>query len=213
MRFTADAHPGLASGAITLTFRPWTRPQAKVGGRYQVADVVLLVDDLQQVKVADITDADARRAGEADAQALVDRMARRPRGRYATNRPAPDVGPDSLVWRVAFHRVDPDPTPRLADQAELGDDAVADIARRLARLDRASPFGPWTAATLGLIADNPGLVSTKLAEQLGRDRPSFKVDVRKLKRLGLTESLEVGYRLSARGQAYLAHAAVDRPQQ
>lgn len=32
---------------------------------------------------------------------------------------------------------------------------------------------------------------------------SIKRDVRKLKALGLTESLEVGYRLSPRGRAYL----------
>jgi hypothetical protein len=38
---------------------------------------------------------------------------------------------------------------------------------------------------------------------MGYDRPAFKLDVRKLKRLGLTESLEVGYRLSPRGRAYL----------
>lgn len=31
----------------------------------------------------------------------------------------------------------------------------------------------------------------------------FKANVRKLKELGLTESLEVGYRLSARGRALL----------
>ena len=31
----------------------------------------------------------------------------------------------------------------------------------------------------------------------------FKTDVRKLKELGLTESLEVGYRLSPRGEAVL----------
>jgi len=50
----------------------------------------------------------------------------------------------------------------------------------------------------------PGVVSTVLAEQLGLDRPSFKLNVRKLKALGLTESLEVGYRLSPRGSALLA---------
>jgi transposase len=37
-----------------------------------------------------------------------------------------------------------------------------------------------------------------------RERHPFKADVRKLKELGLTESLEVGYRLSPRGRALLA---------
>ena len=49
-----------------------------------------------------------------------------------------------------------------------------------------------------------------LAEALGRDRASFKLDVRKLKELGLTESLEVGYRLSPRGRAVLDRLAAAR---
>ena len=42
-----------------------------------------------------------------------------------------------------------------------------------------------------------------LAASAGRERHPFKTDVRKLKELGLTESLEVGYRLSPRGRALL----------
>jgi hypothetical protein len=41
-----------------------------------------------------------------------------------------------------------------------------------------------------------------LAARMGRETLPFKRDVRKLKELGLTESLEVGYRLSPRGRAY-----------
>jgi hypothetical protein len=43
-----------------------------------------------------------------------------------------------------------------------------------------------------------------LADDLGRERLDVKLDVRKLKALGLTISLGVGYRLSPRGEAYLA---------
>ena len=57
--------------------------------------------------------------------------------------------------------------------------------------------------TLGLIRDHPGEVSTKLAARVDRERFAFKADVRKLKALGLTESLEVGYRLSSLGEAFL----------
>jgi hypothetical protein len=38
---------------------------------------------------------------------------------------------------------------------------------------------------------------------VGRETAPFKLDVRKLKNLGLTISLEVGYELSPRGQAFL----------
>ena len=68
---------------------------------------------------------------------------------------------------------------------------------------------------LNLIASEPDNASVRLllarayyhSAQLGRDTQPFKLDVRKLKNLGLTLSLEVGYRLSPRGEAYLA--AVD----
>jgi hypothetical protein len=201
--FSADAHAGLAGGAITLTFRTWRRAQVRIGGTYRVGATTLLVDDVRQVAVRDITEDDARRAGAADREALLARLASRPRGRYA---PAAEVDlrPGTLVWRVAFHRVAGDDGPRLADQADLGPGGRAALDRRLDRLDAAAPGGPWTRATLALIAAHPGVVSTTLAAQRGRERMAFKADVRKLKRLGLTESLRTGYRLSPRGAAYLA---------
>ena len=78
-------------------------------------------------------------------------------------------------------------------------DEIAEITRRLDRLDGAAAAGPWTRATLALIATQPGVVSTTLAETLGHERFALKTDIRKLKRLGLTLSLEVGYELSAPG--------------
>jgi hypothetical protein len=46
-------------------------------------------------------------------------------------------------------------------------------------------------------------LAATLAEELGQEKLVFKRNVRKLKELGLTESLEIGYRLSARGRALL----------
>lgn len=42
------------------------------------------------------------------------------------------------------------------------------------------------------------------AAELGRERDPFKIDVRKLKGLGLTQSFDVGYALSPRGEAYVS---------
>ncbi|AEA26650.1 hypothetical protein Psed_4495 [Pseudonocardia dioxanivorans CB1190] len=83
------------------------------------------------------------------------------------------------------------------------DDDRAALDARLARLDRASAHGPWTARTLTLIAENPEVRAPDLAARMGRETLPFKRDVRKLKELGLTKSLPVGYRLSPRGRAYL----------
>jgi hypothetical protein len=76
------------------------------------------------------------------------------------------------------------------------------VLSRLVRLDAASS-APWTTAYLQLIGDRPGIVSRALARQVGAEVPPFKRRVRQLKELGLTESLEVGYRLSPRGRAVL----------
>lgn len=53
-------------------------------------------------------------------------------------------------------------------------------------------------------AAQPATRAADLAAGFGRETAPFKLDVRKLKHLGLTESLEVGYRLSPRGEAHLS---------
>ena len=78
--------------------------------------------------------------------------------------------------------------------------SMSALRKRLARLDAK---GPWTTDTLRLVAENPEVRAADLAASVGRDRDSFKNDVRKLKNLGLTESLLIGYRISPRGQQYL----------
>lgn len=180
----------IARGEVDLLFRRWKRLQAVVGNTYRTAAGRLTVTAIDVVDPAELTDDDARRAGEADADALRSRLR----------------GDGSLpTYRIAVVVAEgPDPRSVLASDDGLTDDDVAELDRRLDRLDRASSWGAWTMPTLRIIEARPATVSTELAEALGRERPPFKLDVRKLKRLGLTESLDVGYRLSPRGVAYLA---------
>ena len=187
--FTQDAIPGLADGSITVTFRNWKRPQAKAGGTFRLQHhrYWFRVDAVEVVTVGSISDADARRAGEVD--------------RAGVRRRLKDPPDDLEVYRVEFHRIPPEGPDREA--ADLDDEERAEIGRRLDRLDRASRGGPWTRAALAAIEANPGVVSTVLAEELGRERQSLKLDIRKLKGLGLTVSLGTGYELSPRGQAWL----------
>jgi hypothetical protein len=194
VQFTLDAHEGLASGAITVTFRIWKRPQAKVGSRHKVADVVLEIDRVDQVRAGSITAADAKRSGATSRAEIVRRLASR----------SERVDDDTLVYRIEFHRVGSFNEIVGTEQSDLDSEDLAEIVRRLDRLDRTSVHGSWTRATLQAIAERPGVVSTELAEALGRDRPSFKLDVRKLKGLGLTYSLGVGYRITPKGEAVLA---------
>jgi hypothetical protein len=180
----------IARGEVTVTFRRWKRRQVVPGRRYRTAGGIVEVDALDVIDVADISDADARASGHADAAAVV-----------ADLRGTPELD----LFRVRFHLVDePDPRAALAADDRLDADALAELDRRLDRLDAASRHGAWTRPTLACIAAHPGVRAGDLADELGRERLPFKADVRKLKHLGLTLSLEVGYRLSPRGEAYLA---------
>jgi hypothetical protein len=70
-------------------------------------------------------------------------------------------------------------------------------------MDARAQHGAWTRETLRLIDEHPGRRAGDLADMVGRERLYFKADVRKLKALGLTISLDVGYKLSPRGAAFL----------
>jgi hypothetical protein len=113
-------------------------------------------------------------------------------------------GAGERVFVIDFHydgerSARPKPTTGVVPAEEL-----AELARRLDAMDRRARDGPWTRATLRAIAARPGVLAAHLARSLGRPRDEFKRDVRKLKRLGLTFSLEIGYRLTPKGEALLA---------
>jgi hypothetical protein len=179
---------GVQSGSVTITFRRWKRLQVKPGKRYRTAVGMLEVESVDVIPPSKITNADAKRSGYPSAAAVL----------------ADLRGTDDLpIYRIRFHAVhEPDPRDELARSVPT-DDEIADLDARLNRLDHASKIGPWTAQTLALIAEHPARRAGDLADMVGRERLPFKLDVRKLKNLGLTLSFEVGYRLAPRGQAYL----------
>lgn len=196
--FQKRFHEGLVSGAVTLTFRRWDRPRVKPGNRYRCHPIgVLLVERIDLVRVGDVTAADAARAGFSSRAELVDYMRSGPRG---------EVDDDTEVYRVELRHAGEEDRVDIALDAELSSEEVEAIRSRLARMDAGEP---WTAATLALIAKNPRVAASKLAAEVRRETLPFKADVRKLKRLGLTQSFEVGYEISPRGRAYLA--AIGKP--
>lgn len=191
MLFEKRFWSGIADGSITVTFRRWKKPQVVKGRPYRTPGGIVDVVAVDVVEPAEISDDDARAAGYPDAAALVGDLR---------------DGADRETYRIEFRLSEvPDPRAQLAASDDLDEGDVAEIDRRLARLDRASSHGAWTRATLELIAEHPARRAGDLADMVGRERAPFKLDVRKLKNLGLTESLEIGYRLSPRGRAYLDH--------
>jgi hypothetical protein len=192
---------GVADGTVDLAFRRWTAVRVTVGSTFISSAGVVEIVSVEQIDPTDISDDDARRAGFDSAEQAVTRL-RAPGGRGTSTRPTAD-GVDP-AFRVGLRYAGPDPRIALRADDDLSDDDVADLRLRLDRLDDRSSHGPWTRSVLDVIARRPAVVSTELAAELGRERPDFKLDVRKLKKLGLTRSLEVGYELSPRGRALLA---------
>lgn len=190
--FQKQFHEPLKNGTVTLTFRQWDKPRVKVGGRYRCHPIgVLEVDDIRRVQVQQITEQDAHQAGFPSRSQLIEYLAGGPRG---------PLGPDSELFRIALHYGGDGDRVAIALDDQLSQDDLATIKQKLARLDRDTP---WTLQTLRLIEQHPQVAARILAKKLGRERDEFKVDVRKLKRLGLTQSFEVGYEVSPRGRAFL----------
>ncbi|NUR96662.1 MAG: hypothetical protein HOV67_15565 [Kribbellaceae bacterium] len=191
MLFAGSDRDGVASGKITVAYRRWAEPRVVEGRVYRTNAGRIEIDSIRQVNPDLIADTDADLA-------LADRQnARDVRRRLR--------GDESLpTFLIRFHLVEgPDPREELAMQRSLSEAELAELQERLALFDRLSNHGAWTRQTLELIETKPAVRAADLAASVGRETAPFKLDVRKLKNLGLTYSLEVGYRISPRGAAYL----------
>lgn len=190
MLFKARFHAGIVDGSITRTFRRWKRLLVVPGNRYRQPFGEVQVSAAEEVDEQSISVDDARYAGYHSRDELIAELAKYPYG---------------TLYRITFSFAGPDQRIALRADDDLSESDIADLMKRLARLDKAGSHGPWTRQALELIDANPGVVSTVLAKTMGLERAVFKLDIRKLKESGLTESLEVGYRLSPRGARLLAH--------
>lgn len=181
MLIRQDVLRRIESGEVDLAFRRWTQPTVKAGGHLRTRIGELAIDAVTRVPVSSITAAEARRAGHSSLAELKRMLAAKA---------------DGHVYRVELHLAGPDPRAVLREQASLTEDDRAEIDKVIDRL-------PWARSYLETIAAHPAVLAATLAEGHGMEKRAFKQRVRRLKELGLTESLEVGYRLSPRGRAYL----------
>jgi len=190
MLFRQDVLERIERGEVRLAFRRWRRPTVRAGGKLRTSVGVLVIDAVEKVEVGAIMPAEARAAGFDSLQALRDSL-----------HPGTMGG---SVYRIRLRYLGADPRDSLRIRARITPQELARLEERLAQLDRRRA---WALVTLRLIARRPGARAAELAEELGRELVGFKRDVRALKELGLTESLDVGYRLAPRGRALLARLA------
>jgi hypothetical protein len=178
---------GIADGSVTLAFRRWDRPRMRPGSTQRTGAGVVRVESVDAVDPGSLTEEDARLAGVASLAALRRLLDRRD---------------GAHIYRMRVTLAGADPRVALRARAELSEEDRQAVDRQLERWDAARGT-PWTREILRLIADRPAVRAPDLAASLGRETLPFKRDVRKLKELGLTHSLPVGYEISPRGRAYL----------
>lgn len=177
----------IEAGEVSLAFRRWRRPTVRAGGTLRTAVGVLSIDAVMPVDPDAITEADARRAGHRDLAALHDELGEG----------------DGAVYRIALSWAGPDPRVALREDGQLDEADFEALRAAIAALDARTRGPKWALASLHLIGAQDGVTAGEIADRLGFEKAPLKARIRKLKELGLTESLRVGYRLSPRGRAVL----------
>ena len=188
MLLNRDTAEGIANGTITLVLRRWDAPRAKPGGAQRTIAGTIRIDGVTEYPGNyRVTAAQARAAGYPDAKSAQKELDRRP-ARH--------------TYVIAVSYLAPDERPDLAADDRLSEADVDAIAARLDRWDAAAET-PWTRQYLEMVRNNEAVRAPDLAARVGLEVPRFKRRVRQLKGLGLTISLDVGYRLSPRGKTFL----------
>lgn len=191
MQFTKPFKQRIAAGEITLSLRQWKSPQAKVGGQYNIVPFgAIEVTSVTTTTLTEVSNDDIAACGFDSIDAL------------STFLNKPDRKQDSL-YRVEFRYLGSQRVNQ-PDRTQLAGQELQQLHNKLERMDRGTV---WTHKAMQLIDQHPGTRAGDLAPLLNLETPLFKRQIRKLKALGLTESLEVGYRLTGRGRQILQFVA------
>lgn len=195
MLFKQDTLERIARGEVTAALRRWSKPTVRAGGTLVTRVGVLAIDAVDVVDEVTLEDAVAAGfASVADAMVALDTKGRAVGWGRRAPAPRPDDAPASPIVRVRFHLAGED--PRISRRETVAEDPAA-ITTHVDRITRGRE-------TFALIVAHPGRRAPDLAQMLGEETLPFKARVRRLKALGLTESLAVGYRPSPRGLAWWA---------
>lgn len=95
MQFSPELRNRVVAGTITVSYRLWSRPKVKAGGKYRSGSVTIEVDDVELMPFSSITDEDLQLTGEPDLETLRTRAAH-----------AGPIHDDTVLHRVEFHVCD-----------------------------------------------------------------------------------------------------------
>jgi hypothetical protein len=183
---------GIEAGQISLAFRFWKKPSVKAGTLLRTAIGEVMILDIRIVEQREITSRDATKAGFEDKEQLLKSL-------------KPFSDDDGMIFRIGVRYHGEDPRIQLRGNDTLTPQQVSEIKQKLDRLDSYSKTGPWTRKVLLMIQKNPNKRSVDLAEQSGYEKAWLKLNIRKLKNLGLTISHVIGYEISPSGEAFIAY--------
>ena len=185
----------ITRGEISVVYRRWRKPTVRTGGTLRTAVGVLNMLDVREVRAPDIPRTDVVKASYATKSERLAGLGAR----------------DGTIFRIALEYAGADPRVALRQRDILSDAELNAVSTRLRRLDVRSPTGPWTERLLAAVEGCPNVAARVLTTRLGCEKDWLKLQVRKLKNLGLTISHHPGYTLSLRGHTVLDHVREAEP--
>ena len=188
MLFKEKHLQGIRSGEISLAFRKWKKPAVKTGSFIKTSIGLVEIKEVSEINALEITNKDAMNAGFASLDELLQLLSKTEQG---------------VIYKINVRYFDEDPRIALRENINPENVELKEITSKLERLDRYSKQGNWTLEILKLIHQNPALRAADLAQRTKWEKEWLKLNIRKLKNIGLTISHEVGYSISPLGKKYL----------
>lgn len=188
MLFKEKHLQGIRSGEISLAFRKWKKPAVKTGSFIKTSIGLVEIKEVSEINALEITNKDAMNAGFISLEEMFQLLNKTEQG---------------VIYKIDVHYFDEDPRIALRENINPENVELKEITSKLERLDCYSKQGKWTLEILKLIHQNPTLRATDLAQRTKWEKEWLKLNIRKLKNIGLTISHEVGYSISPLGKKYL----------
>lgn len=178
----------IENGEIHTAFRRWTRPSVSESGTLLTPVGQLRIKSIDKVEYSQITDDEIVQAGYRNRKELDKELAFRDKGD---------------IYKIDFNLECADPRIELRDNTKISTDEMNEIIGKLKRYDTSGKVRNWTLKVLEIVDREPGKYAIEYSTRLGYEKEWFKLNIRKLKNLGLTISLSDGYEISPRGKVVL----------
>lgn len=178
----------IEKGTVKVAFRKWVRPSVKESGTLLTPVGQLRIKSLITIRYEEINDDEILRAGYKNRSELDKELSFKEEGD---------------IYRIEFELEKADPRIELRENANISDAEMSGILTKLKQFDSNGKVKNWTFRILKAVHDEPEKRAIEYATELGYEKQWFKLNIRKLKNLGLTISLTDGYKISPRGEAIL----------